>query len=77
MPRLGVADLPLVDFERVLDALSVDQLVEAEELFCLRRRLPGHTSDIVDAYVVARAFGWSLCQTGVFVAYLQQRVLSW
>jgi len=72
MPK-PLEDLLLADFEKILAAMSLDQLVEAEQLFRLRRELPQHASDMHDAYVVARAFGWSLYQTGVFVAYLQHR----
>jgi len=70
---LRVADLLLADFEKVLEAMPLSQLAEAEQLFCLRRELPEHTSDIVDACAVARGLGWSIYQTGVFVAYLQHR----
>ena len=73
MPRSRVEGLLLADVEKILDAISLSRLVEAEQVFRLRRELPEHTSDIADAYAVARACGWTLTQTGMFVAYLQHR----
>jgi hypothetical protein len=69
-------DMQLEDYAKSLDFLPPERLLEAERIFQLRRTLSAHTSDLVDAFVVARGLGMTLSQTGAFVALIYQHSLK-
>ena len=67
-------DHSLAEYAKSLDFMPPDQLLEAELAFRLRRELPTHTSDLIDAFVIARGFEMSLAQAGALLAHLFRRL---
>ncbi|MFC1526535.1 hypothetical protein ACFL6X_06975 [Candidatus Latescibacterota bacterium] len=60
----------IADFANDLDLMPPELLQAAAAEYRLRRQLPTHVSDLLDAYKVARGYGMTLCQAGALLAYL-------
>ena len=62
-------------FERVLSGMSLNKMMDAEELFLLKRRIQRDLSDAQIIEVLRRAFEWSQAEASVFSFVLHYRGL--
>lgn len=61
------------DFRRQLARFTLNELIEAQELFALSRKIRPEQTDLDSVQQVARGFGWSPAQVGTFLVFLYHR----